>query len=227
MIELEGIEKTYGNGSVTTPVLREISFRVEPGADRGKLRQPHRQVEFVADPARYLTHDDSEPAAEEDDDEDQPPARRAADRVVDKRKAVGYVELVGDLAYVADPVDGLRILDISDPADPTVCRDADLDECDDCTNGLVDVANDGSDIDGDGESDTLVPMAIIWMQGESDASASVEVAMRYEENLERLMDLIRAALRADDHRTQIETDGVGCRRAERHDVAGVGEFSAR
>jgi putative ABC transport system ATP-binding protein len=31
MIELEEIEKTYGNGSVTTPVLREISFRVEPG----------------------------------------------------------------------------------------------------------------------------------------------------------------------------------------------------
>ncbi len=31
MIELESIEKTYGNGSVTTPVLREISFRVEPG----------------------------------------------------------------------------------------------------------------------------------------------------------------------------------------------------
>ena len=31
MIELEYIEKTYGNGSVTTPVLREISFRVEPG----------------------------------------------------------------------------------------------------------------------------------------------------------------------------------------------------
>ena len=31
MIELENIEKTYANGSVTTPVLRGISFRVEPG----------------------------------------------------------------------------------------------------------------------------------------------------------------------------------------------------
>jgi putative ABC transport system ATP-binding protein len=31
MIELQDIEKTYGNGSVTTPVLRDISFRVEPG----------------------------------------------------------------------------------------------------------------------------------------------------------------------------------------------------
>jgi len=31
MIELEGIEKTYESGSVTTPVLRGVSFRVEPG----------------------------------------------------------------------------------------------------------------------------------------------------------------------------------------------------
>jgi putative ABC transport system ATP-binding protein len=31
MIELNDIEKTYGNGSVSTPVLRGISFRVEPG----------------------------------------------------------------------------------------------------------------------------------------------------------------------------------------------------
>jgi hypothetical protein len=54
------------------------------------------------------------------------------------------------------------------------------------------------DIDGDGESDTLVPMGIVWMQGEADASSSKEIAERYEQNLERLMDLIRAALRADD-----------------------------
>jgi putative ABC transport system ATP-binding protein len=31
MIELENIDKTYGNGNVTTPVLRGISFSVEPG----------------------------------------------------------------------------------------------------------------------------------------------------------------------------------------------------
>jgi len=31
MIELQGIEKTYGNGSVRTPVLKGISFRVEAG----------------------------------------------------------------------------------------------------------------------------------------------------------------------------------------------------
>jgi len=31
MIELKDIEKTYGNGNVSTPVLRGISFRIEPG----------------------------------------------------------------------------------------------------------------------------------------------------------------------------------------------------
>lgn len=31
MIELNNIEKTYGNGSVSTPVLQGISFRIEPG----------------------------------------------------------------------------------------------------------------------------------------------------------------------------------------------------
>ncbi len=31
MIELDNIEKTYGNGSVLTPVLKEIGFRIEQG----------------------------------------------------------------------------------------------------------------------------------------------------------------------------------------------------
>lgn len=31
MIELEGIEKTYTNGDMSTPVLKGVSFRVEPG----------------------------------------------------------------------------------------------------------------------------------------------------------------------------------------------------
>jgi putative ABC transport system ATP-binding protein len=31
MIELEGIEKTYLNGGVSTPVLNGVSFRIEPG----------------------------------------------------------------------------------------------------------------------------------------------------------------------------------------------------
>jgi hypothetical protein len=54
------------------------------------------------------------------------------------------------------------------------------------------------DIDGDGEADQLVPAGIIWMQGESDAALTPEVAEKYEQNLKRLMDLIRAALRVDD-----------------------------
>jgi len=54
------------------------------------------------------------------------------------------------------------------------------------------------DIDGDGEPDTLIPAGIVWMQGESDAHHSREVAERYQANLTRLMELIRAALHADD-----------------------------
>ena len=55
-----------------------------------------------------------------------------------------------------------------------------------------------ADIDGDGQPDTLVPRGIIWMQGESDAAHGEEIARRYEANLERLMDLVRAALWVDD-----------------------------
>jgi len=54
------------------------------------------------------------------------------------------------------------------------------------------------DIDGDGEEDRLNPSGIIWMQGESDAAHGEEIASRYYLNLKRLMDLIRASLRADD-----------------------------
>ena len=54
------------------------------------------------------------------------------------------------------------------------------------------------DIDGDGEQDRLVPMGIVWMQGESDACFTREIALRYRANLKKLMDLIRAAFRMDD-----------------------------
>jgi hypothetical protein len=54
------------------------------------------------------------------------------------------------------------------------------------------------DIDRDGEADTLVPAGIIWMQGESDAAYTEEIARQYEANLKRLMDLIRATLLTDD-----------------------------
>lgn len=54
------------------------------------------------------------------------------------------------------------------------------------------------DIDGDEEDDTLIPAGIVWMQGESDAHYSEEIASRYEANLTRLINLIRAAFRVDD-----------------------------
>ncbi len=54
------------------------------------------------------------------------------------------------------------------------------------------------DIDGDGEADTLNPKGILWMQGESDAAYTEAIAGRYEAHLERLVDLMRAALLADD-----------------------------
>jgi len=54
------------------------------------------------------------------------------------------------------------------------------------------------DIDGDGNRDILVPCGIVWMQGESDASYTEEIASRYYSNLKRLMDLIRASFHTDD-----------------------------
>ncbi len=54
------------------------------------------------------------------------------------------------------------------------------------------------DIDSDGEADRLIPMGMLWMQGESDAMYGDEVAKAYSSNLKRLMDLLRASLRVDD-----------------------------
>ncbi len=54
------------------------------------------------------------------------------------------------------------------------------------------------DIDGDGQEDTLIPSGILWMQGESDTAYTQAIAERYEANLRRLMNLIRAAFRMDD-----------------------------
>jgi len=53
------------------------------------------------------------------------------------------------------------------------------------------------DIDGDGETDQLIPAGIVWMQGESDAGFEVP-AREYGANLAHLMDLFRAAFRTDD-----------------------------
>ena len=55
-----------------------------------------------------------------------------------------------------------------------------------------------SDIDGDGLADRLIPSGIVWMQGEADAYDSQAAADAYRANLERLMNLLRAAMRVDD-----------------------------
>jgi len=55
-----------------------------------------------------------------------------------------------------------------------------------------------TDIDGDGVVDRLIPSGIVWMQGEADAYDSQAAADDYRANLERLMNLIRAAMRVDD-----------------------------
>jgi hypothetical protein len=61
----------------------------------------------------------------------------------------------------------------------------------------IDAALAVRDIDGDGEEDRLHPRAILWMQGESDAHNDRASAQAYADNLERLMELLRAALRRD------------------------------
>ena len=51
------------------------------------------------------------------------------------------------------------------------------------------------DINDDGVIDVLVPTAIFWMQGESDADKTEAIAENYFNQLKKLMDLMRAALR--------------------------------
>ncbi|UCH63280.1 MAG: hypothetical protein JSU77_02165 [Fidelibacterota bacterium] len=54
------------------------------------------------------------------------------------------------------------------------------------------------DIDWDGDLDRLTPAGIVWMQGESDAYYTEEIACRYQDNLKRLMDQIRVVFGADE-----------------------------
>ncbi|MCP4724947.1 MAG: sialate O-acetylesterase [bacterium] len=54
------------------------------------------------------------------------------------------------------------------------------------------------DIDGDGKADKLIPSGLIWMQGESDAYFTEEIALRYEANLTKLMGLIRTAFKTEN-----------------------------
>ncbi len=62
----------------------------------------------------------------------------------------------------------------------------------------IDKALSVTDIDGDGRADRMVPAGIVWMQGEADAHDSPRTANAYRGNLERMMNLLRAALRKDD-----------------------------
>jgi hypothetical protein len=55
-----------------------------------------------------------------------------------------------------------------------------------------------ADIDNDGIEDVLIPSGIVWMQGESDAAYTEEIASDYYDNLKRLMNLMRASLHTDD-----------------------------
>ncbi|PWA06763.1 sialate O-acetylesterase [Flavobacterium laiguense] len=54
------------------------------------------------------------------------------------------------------------------------------------------------DINGDGIEDVLIPSGIIWMQGESDADKTEQIANKYYTNLKRLMELMRATFRNND-----------------------------
>lgn len=62
----------------------------------------------------------------------------------------------------------------------------------------IDQALRSMDINQDGKEDILVPAGILWMQGESDAAYSEEIANNYFQHLKRLMDLLRAALHKND-----------------------------
>jgi hypothetical protein len=55
--------------------------------------------------------------------------------------------------------DGDLVADVLDaaPLDPLACGDDDRDSCDDCSSGTYDLANDGTDSDGDGLCDALRP----------------------------------------------------------------------
>ena len=58
-------------------------------------------------------------------------------------------------------------------------------------------------LNGDGKEDEIIPTAILWMQGESDASFSEEIANSYESNLTRLMQIFRTHLNEPELRIVI------------------------
>jgi hypothetical protein len=59
-------------------------------------------------------------------------------------------------------------------------------------------AEESKDVDGDGEKDSLILSGLIWMQGETDAFNTKEIAERYCTNLQKLMNRIRTELNQVD-----------------------------
>jgi hypothetical protein len=62
-------------------------------------------------------------------------------------------DTLGNACDEDDDGDGVVDSEDADPLDPTVCRDVDLDGCDDCSSGTDDPLNDGIDTDLDGTCD--------------------------------------------------------------------------
>ena len=54
------------------------------------------------------------------------------------------------------------------------------------------------DIDNNDVKDILVPTGILWMQGESDADKTLEIANNYSNQLTKLMNLIKATFRSNN-----------------------------
>jgi len=62
-------------------------------------------------------------------------------------------DLAGDACDADDDADGVDDPQDQAPLDPFHCRNVDGDACDDCASGTADPANDGTDLDADGQCD--------------------------------------------------------------------------
>ena len=91
---------------------------------------------------------------------------------------------------VADDVD-------SDPLNNFVCSDTDSDGCDDCSSGIYDPSNDGTDDDGDGICNAfLIPGHTVYIVGDSYNSEGIQTTCYW-------MDGVRVELPGGDWATDI------------------------
>lgn len=84
-----------------------------------------------------------------------------------------------------DPdIDGDQVANGQDqaPQDPFRCRDVDADQCDDCSSGIDDPANDGPDANGDGTCDVALGSATVTvrLQG-TGAVFGIQVSVGYDD----------------------------------------------